>query len=169
MKDYIPHRYYRNIFDINYNKLKGDNIKCLLFDLDNTLAPVNVKTISDEYIDLFNELKKDFRVIIISNALPFRTKRFANMLGVNYKCLAWKPHKFSYCKLIKKNGFKNDEVVTIGDQIFTDIKGAYNSGIKGILVDPISSVDSLFTKRNRKKENKYMNSSKLIRRGEYYE
>ena len=35
---YLPDIYKKNIFDINYNKLKKKDIKCLIFDLDNTLA-----------------------------------------------------------------------------------------------------------------------------------
>lgn len=169
MESYIPQKYYRNIFEINYEKLKRDNIKCLLFDLDNTIAPVHTKSLDYKYIKLIEELKKDFKVILISNALPKRTKLFANYLNIDYLALAWKPHKWSYTKIMNKYNFKNNEIATIGDQIFTDIKGASNSNIIGILVDPISEKDSIFTKRNRRKENKFFLNNKKIKRGEYYE
>ena len=34
---YKPTMYKKNIFDIDYKKLKENGIKCLVFDLDNTL------------------------------------------------------------------------------------------------------------------------------------
>ena len=36
-----PNNYYKNIYIINYQKLKENNIKCLLFDLDNTIATLS--------------------------------------------------------------------------------------------------------------------------------
>ena len=37
MEKYIPDMYKLNIFNINYELLKEKGIKCLLFDLDNTI------------------------------------------------------------------------------------------------------------------------------------
>ena len=39
MKIFIPDIYQKSIFTINYDKLKKKGIKCLLFDLDNTISP----------------------------------------------------------------------------------------------------------------------------------
>ena len=39
LKRFIPDVYQENIFTINYKKLKKTGIKCLLFDLDNTISP----------------------------------------------------------------------------------------------------------------------------------
>ena len=35
---YKPTMYKKNIFDIDYEQLKKKGIKCLVFDLDNTLG-----------------------------------------------------------------------------------------------------------------------------------
>ena len=43
MEQYVPDLYKKNIYIIDYNKLKTRGIKCLLFDLDNTLVPYNEK------------------------------------------------------------------------------------------------------------------------------
>lgn len=169
MTNLIPKYYYKDVFEINYAKLKKDMIKCLLFDLDNTLAPVNVSVVDKRFIELINDLKKDFKVVLISNALPMRTKKNASVLGVDYVALSWKPHKFVYNKILKKYGFDKNDVACVGDQLFTDIKGANNAGLTSILVDPLSDVDSIFTKKNRKNENKYMNNNDVIKRGKYYE
>ena len=41
MKVFIPNRYYKDIYDIDYKKLKKEGIRALLFDLDNTLALIS--------------------------------------------------------------------------------------------------------------------------------
>ena len=38
MNLFRPNMYKKNIFEIDYNKLKEQGIKCLVFDLDNTLG-----------------------------------------------------------------------------------------------------------------------------------
>ena len=43
MNIFYPDIYAKNIYTINYNKLKDKGIKCLVFDLDNTLIPVKAK------------------------------------------------------------------------------------------------------------------------------
>ena len=44
MEKYIPDIYQKSIYTINYDVLLLRGIKCLLFDLDNTIAPVNIKS-----------------------------------------------------------------------------------------------------------------------------
>ena len=66
MKKYIPSMYKKSIFDINYDKLKNIGIKCLIFDLDNTIALIDTKLIPEEVKTLFIKLKKDFNIVIIS-------------------------------------------------------------------------------------------------------
>ena len=48
MELYVPDVYKKSIYDINYNLLKEKGIKCLLFDLDNTLVPYNIKEVNDK-------------------------------------------------------------------------------------------------------------------------
>ena len=45
-----------SILTIN-NKLKNNGIKCLLFDLDNTIVPFNEKVPPKKVIDLFKKVK----------------------------------------------------------------------------------------------------------------
>ena len=53
MEIYVPDLYKKSIYDINYKKLKQSGIKCLLFDLDNTLIPYNEKLPTKKIKDLF--------------------------------------------------------------------------------------------------------------------
>ena len=43
MDNFIPDMYQKSIYHIDYDKLKEDGIKCLLFDLDNTCIPFKDK------------------------------------------------------------------------------------------------------------------------------
>ena len=51
--------YQQKIENINYQKLKKLGIKCLIFDLDNTIALINQDKITDSTKKLLNSLKKD--------------------------------------------------------------------------------------------------------------
>lgn len=168
MKKLLPKMYKENIYKINYNYLKEYGIRCLFFDMDNTLIDNKTKTPTQEVIDLIKKLKKEhFKIIIISNALPNRLNKFVKQLEIDDSIsLACKPLKRSYLKLMKKYKLNNHEIACIGDQIYTDIKGANNLNIFSILVDPIAKHEHIITKINRIKERKIFR--KYIRRGEYY-
>ena len=43
MNRYLPDVYSKNVLSINYDKLKKKKIKCLIFDLDNTLVPIHTE------------------------------------------------------------------------------------------------------------------------------
>ena len=64
---YIPKMYQKSIFDISYDKLKEKGIKCLVFDLDNTLGLIDQELPNSDVVELFNKLKKDFDLYILSN------------------------------------------------------------------------------------------------------
>ena len=81
---FIPDMYQKSIYTINYDKLKEDGIKCLLFDLDNTCAAYSVKEPTNKLIELFEDLKDmGFKVIIYSNNTKKRLEPFKNKLLVD--------------------------------------------------------------------------------------
>ena len=54
---FVPDMYSQSIYRINYKKLADKGIKCIIFDLDNTISPVDVNEPSKEAIDLMFDLK----------------------------------------------------------------------------------------------------------------
>lgn len=53
----------------------------------------------------------------------------------------------------KKNyGLKEDEIASVGDQIFTDVIGAKRCKMQSILVKPVDSRDFWYTKWKRPME-----------------
>ena len=172
MELYVPDVYKKSIYDINYETLKQQGIKCLLFDLDNTLVPYNVKEVNDKLVNLFNKLKKEFKVIIFSNSPKLRVKMFANALNVESVAFARKPKKKNYEKILLDNKLEEDEVAIIGDQLNTDIIGGNRVGITTILINPVSKKDPFWVKPGRIKEKIIMKNLKdhdLFFKGRYYE
>lgn len=168
-KMYVPSMYAKDIYSINYQKLKDNNIHYLLFDLDNTIADKNMREPDNNIIDFFNNLKKDFTIFIVSNALKHRAIKFTKKLNIKTYYISLKPLKITYNKIIKKYNLKVSEIAAIGDEIFTDILGANKMNIKSILVDKVSTQEYLLTKISRIRENYLFKKTQIIKRGEYYE
>ena len=60
MKIFVPDSYYKNVYEIDYDKLRKKNIKCIMFDLDNTLALIDEGVPPEKVIKLIKKLNKDF-------------------------------------------------------------------------------------------------------------
>ena len=166
-----PDMYKKNIFEIDYKKLKKDGIKCLIFDLDNTLGLIEHEKCPEETRKLIKELEKDFLIFISSNNTQQRIDPYLEDLGI--KGVAWslKPSTRSLRKIRKNEKLKKDEMVMIGDQIVTDILAGKRYKIKTILVDPLGKKDLKITGLNRLIENKivkYYEKRNLFERGKYY-
>ncbi|MDD3241529.1 MAG: YqeG family HAD IIIA-type phosphatase [Bacilli bacterium] len=172
MNKYYPRMYKKNIQEIPYEKLKKIGIKCLVFDLDNTIALIDQEDVNKETLNLFEKLKKEFIVVIISNNYKKRVMPYSNKLGVDYVSFAMKPSTRGLKKISKKYKLKPVEMAMIGDQIMTDIKSGNVFGSSSILVDPLGIKDLKITSFNRYLENKVIkkfNEKKLLMKGNYYE
>ncbi len=173
MEKYIPDIYQKSIYTIDYSKLLSRGIKCLLFDLDNTIIAINDKTPPQKAKDLFVSLKqKGFKVIIFSNSPKIRVKQFQNFFGVDCYHSARKPHPGKFRKLLKAYNYTVNEVAIIGDQLLTDIVGGNKIGITTVLVNPLSDEDIIFTKLNRfleKRKMKKLRDKNLFCQGRYYD
>lgn len=168
-----PDIYSKSIFDINYKKLKKKGIKCILLDLDNTIAPVNIDKPDSKTKKFLYDLKEEgFHLIIMSNSPKKRIEPFKNELELDSAAFSMKPKKSKYIKILKTFGYKPEEVAAIGDQLLTDILGANRMQITSILVNPMSKKDGITTNFNRIVEKmimKRLEKKDLFERGKYYE
>ena len=173
MHHFIPDIYQKSIYAIDYKNLKKMGIKCICFDLDNTLAPPTVHNPTTKCINLIEELiDMGFKVVIVSNNFKKRVAPFKDGLRIDALALAFKPSGRPYRKIIKKYGFDESEMVIIGDQLLTDIYGGNKAGITTILVNPISRYDETATKLLRffeRKVMKYLTKRDLFKLGRYYD
>ena len=120
-----PDIYQKSIYTINYSKLKKSGIRCLIFDLDNSIASKNENVPSKEVLELFARLDEmGFYLAIVSNATKNRVAPFKEKCNINSAYRASKPFKKKYLKVMKLYNVKDTEVACIGDQLLTDILGA---------------------------------------------
>ncbi len=167
-----PSIYQKTIFDINYKQLKQEGIRCLIFDLDNTLGLISHKTCPDEAKELIKKLQKDFTVLICSNNTRRRLKPYLEELGVDGIAWSMKPSIKGLVQIKLKYHFYKKEMCIIGDQIVTDILAGKRFRIKTILVDPLGEKDLRITGLNRSLEKKIIaryEKKGIFERGKYYE
>lgn len=172
MNYFKPTKYYKNITEINYKKLKKLGIKCLVFDLDNTLGSIVNNSCPKESIELIKKLKKDFLVVICSNNTKRRITPYLEELQIEGFPWSFKPTTKGLKKIKNSYNLKKEEMCIIGDQLLTDVFSGKNYGIMTILVDPYNKKDLTITKINRLIENiiiKKYSKKGIFKRGNYYE
>ena len=173
MNYFFPDIYQKSIYTIDYNKLKENGIKCLLFDLDNTCVPYAEKEPSKKLINLFDKLgSMGLKVIVFSNSKRKRIEPFKKILNIDCCANAKKPRKNKFLTVLKTFDYDLSEVAIIGDQLMTDIYGGNKVGITTILVNPMSDIDMPFTKIYRfieKKKIDKMTRQGIFKVGNYYD
>ena len=129
----------KTVFEINYDKLKQEGIKVLAFDLDSTVMKSKSGTFSPETLALFENLKKDFKLVIISNNsnLEYIAKA-AKQIDFPVVAPAKKPRTAMSKIFMKEHNISEKEMAMIGDRPLTDILFGKILGCKTILVDSIS-------------------------------
>ena len=158
---------------VNYDKLWKKGVRCLLFDMDNTITPAHITKPTKRLKRLFDELKaKGFKVIIFSNNPKYRIEPFKSFLNVDACAFALKPSKEKYNLIMERFKYKHTEIAAIGDQLLTDIYGANKLDITSVLVNPLTERDHTVTWINRLLEKMIFNSlekKEVFKRGEYYD
>lgn len=133
-KKFYPYEYVQNVFKINYKALYNKGYRGIIFDIDNTLVHHGDNSTA-KVDELFRNIQSiGFKTLILSNNNEERVLRFLKNINSLYICDAEKPNTAGYIKAMKMMNLKKEEVVVIGDQIFTDILGANKSKIPSILV-----------------------------------
>ncbi|MCP1109815.1 HAD superfamily phosphatase (TIGR01668 family) [Lachnospiraceae bacterium PF1-21] len=129
-----PYEYADSVFAIDYHALLSKGYKGIIFDIDNTLAH-HGEDPTEEVDNLFVELHNlGLKTLLLSNNCKERILSFMRNIDTLYIDEADKPNVASYYKALDILGLSKDEVVFVGDQVFTDIYGANKCGIPSILV-----------------------------------
>ena len=173
IEKYMPDVYQKSIYYINYDKLYKKGVRCLLFDLDNTITPPHINKPTKRLKRLFDELKdKGFKLIIISNAPKHRIEPFKRELNVDACAFSLKPTKNKYERIMEKFKYKTTELAAIGDQLLTDVYGANKLDITSVLVNPLTTHDYTITIVNRLLEKiifRRLDNKDLLVKGKYYD
>lgn len=146
MEKFKPTYMIKSVEKIPFVLLERDNIKGLIFDVDNTISTMG-KGITEASYEWIKEAKElGYKICILSNSVNQRkVKKIMSDLDVMGLCFARKPSTKGFEMALNLLDLKKDQVVMIGDQIFTDVWGANRFGIKSILVKPINKKEGPFT------------------------
>lgn len=125
-------------YEIDYEGYYAKGYRGIIYDVDNTLVPHGAPADS-RAIALFDRLHGiGFEVTLLSNNKEPRVKSFAqDVKYADYIFKADKPSPRGYREAMKRMGTDEKTTLFIGDQLFTDVWGAKNAGVLGILVKPI--------------------------------
>lgn len=138
------------IYQITPEQLHKHKISAVLTDLDNTLIAWDNPDGTEELFHWLEEMKNaGIPVVVVSNNKSSRIKRAIERFELAYVSRAMKPFSKGIKEAQRKLGLPNDEIVMVGDQIMTDIRGANSAGVRSILVRPIVSTDGWNTRINR--------------------
>lgn len=125
-------------YDIDYEGYYRKGFRGIIYDVDNTLVPHGAPA-DERARALFLRLHRiGYRVTLLSNNKEPRVKSFAeDVIYADYIYKADKPSPKGYREAMKRMGTTEKNTFFVGDQLFTDVWGAKNAGILGILVKPI--------------------------------
>lgn len=135
----IPRGVYPDITAISPQALKARGVRLVLADLDNTLVAYKVPEPTPQVVAWKEGLEREgIQLFLLSNSRrPGRAQHFAQALGIPFLGHAGKPKRGGFRQAMERMGVGPEEMVMVGDQIFTDILGANRSGVTPLLVQPI--------------------------------
>jgi HAD superfamily phosphatase (TIGR01668 family) len=155
---FVPDKIFKSVGDITAEILKSEDIKGLVLDIDNTLAPKYI-ALPDEALKLWISglIEAGTKLYIISNNRTNRVTKFATALGLPFVCNGMKPFPRSFRRAVSEMGLEAQNIAAVGDQIYTDIAGAHAAGIRGWLVLPIDPRENFLSMLKRRFERPFLN------------
>ena len=144
-KTFYPDEYVASTYVLDFEKMYREGCRGLVFDIDNTLVPHGAAA-DEAAIQLFARIHHlGMKTMLVSNNGEARIKPFAQQVQTDYIYKAGKPKVEGYNKAMAKMGTDPKHTLFIGDQIFTDIWGGHNAGIRAVYIRPIA-LNTLFRK-----------------------
>ena len=144
-----------SVSDLNLSFLKDEKIKIILFDADSTLIEAKSENISGDTLDKINEISENgIKTVIASNGKTKRIKKVFKGHNILAYGMSFKPLPFKLRKLT--GAYKKNEVLLVGDQLFTDILCANLLGIRSIMVNPYGKDKGYGMKLKRKLEKRLL-------------
>jgi len=148
----FPHFYAEGVREIDFSYLREKGFKAIIFDIDGTLTP-SFRGLNSSMRDFIKELKQAFGIVLLSNSnIPFfsylaerRIRKIAGAIGcpgIGLSLPEHKPRQSGFNRALKElNPPNHRNVVVVGDQVYTDIRGGNNCGLHTVLVEPITRIE----------------------------
>ncbi len=134
LQTFYPYEYVDSVFSIDYHKLWTLGFRAVIFDIDNTLVHHGEDS-TDAVDTLFRHIHGiGLKTLLLSNNSEARIQRFCRNIDTPFIHEANKPHPAGYLKALQLLELDKAQVLVVGDQVFTDIRGANQCGIPNVLV-----------------------------------
>lgn len=147
---FVPEYYFKTFNEASAEFLTSIGVKGIVLDVDNTLEPYENPLPGDHVKQWLAELKEQgISAAIVSNNGGERINLFNSELGLPAYYKAKKPFKKNVLNAMKDMGSDKSNTILMGDQVFTDVWAAHNTGIRAILVPPIKDKTDVLTKFKR--------------------
>lgn len=131
----------REVKDINLQlvkKLKSEyGIGGIILDVDDTLRKQMMK-IPDCNKQWIEFMKKEFKVIVLSNGYDGKVSEFCDEKDVPYISFAKKPLKKQFLYACEKMGLYPENILVIGNDIVCDIYGGNRCGMLTAIIDDVN-------------------------------
>lgn len=153
MSQLQPDLVVNNLREIELIKMWESGKRGIILDLDNTITPWHKNELTTEAVQLIDQARTlGYQLYLLSNATFRRTELVARELGVSFTAPGLKPLTRGYRKAMQELKLTPEQVIVIGDQIFTDIWGGNRAGCYTILVTPLENREFIVTRLMRRLE-----------------
>lgn len=145
---------YNRLSDIPLDELKNLKISLVFLDMDNTLAPWHSDCVPKEFYSWIEEAKATgITVALLTNSKGSNADSIGKKLNIDVYKNAKKPFKRPTLNLLKALGVAPENVLFVGDQLFTDVQLANSIKAKCVLTAPLEDREWWCTKVfNRSRE-----------------
>lgn len=152
LERFYPDEYYESAYIIDFEQYYKNGYRGIIFDIDNTLVPHGAPA-DERSIALFKRLKDiGYDTVLLSNNKEARVAMFNEPIGTNTIWKAQKPLPDNYKKAMEIMHTDTSNTLFVGDQLFTDVLGAKNAGIRAILVKTMNPKEEIQIVLKRKLE-----------------
>lgn len=152
LERFYPDEYYKSAYIIDFEQYYKDGYRGIIFDIDNTLVPHGAPA-DERSVALFKRLKDiGYDTVLLSNNKEARVAMFNEPIGTKTIWKAQKPLPDNYKKAMEIMHTDTSNTLFVGDQLFTDVLGAKNAGIRAILVKPMNPKEEIQIVLKRKLE-----------------
>ena len=147
---FVPEYYFETFDRASAEFLGSIGVKGIVLDVDNTLEPYENPTPGEHVVAWLDSLRvAGISAAIVSNNGAQRIEMFNKELGLPVYYKAKKPFRKNVLNAMRDMGTDKDNTILMGDQVFTDVWAAHNTGIRAILVPPIKDKTDILTKFKR--------------------
>ena len=147
---FYPDILFPHIYEITPAFLEEQQVKGLILDLDNTIAPYEVEEPTPKMKAWFDAMKKaGIKMAFVSNNKGNRVKIFNHTLGLPLFAGAKKPFTKGIRMALAALKLSPKEAAGLGDQIFTDCLACHGAGMRFYLVPPINDKKTPFFRCKR--------------------